>query len=379
MTHRRLAPIAAAITFLVALAACGSSSSKSASPTTQNTRSGLPAYEGVGPYAVGYTTLHMTDRDVVVWYPAAPNAYVGKAKATYDQRSPLPANLKGLVPDKYNTVITMNAYTDAAASPKGPFPLVMLSHGAGGYSLVNSALGVGLASWGYVVTSTDYFERGLRASLPGSPKYARDPGRDTLHMLATIDVTKAATDDPKSVLHGLVDFDHIGAVGHSAGGGTAFNALQDPRVDVAVGWAPVAPSGTPANKPTMIIGARGDSALTPTVLAATYASFPSPKRYVTIEAGGHNSFSDVCPVIKSGGGLIQFAIANHLVNPKLAQLGFNGCNANDIDAAKFWPIVQHFTVAELRSVFGQDPTPVGLGAGITEAFAPVGITYLHSP
>ena len=48
---------------------------------------------------------------------------------------------------------------------------------------------------------------------------------------------------PSSPLYGVADPHKVAAVGHSAGGQTAFDALKDPRVDVAVGWAPVGPVG----------------------------------------------------------------------------------------------------------------------------------------
>lgn len=374
--------IAALIIGAALASACSSSDTKASVDTTTSVprdRSGEPAYSKPGPYAVGYTTVKLSDREVTVWYPADQAAVAGKSKATYDQRTPLPEEYKGLVPDKYNTVVTMDAYEDVKASAKGPFPLVMESHGAGGYRLVNSALAVGIASWGYVVTSTDYFERGLRGQLPGARKYPRDPGRDERNMFATYDLTKRENDTKTSLLYGVVDFKHVGAVGHSAGGGTAFNALKDDRVSVAVGWAPVPPTGTPADKPAMIIGARGDSALTPEALAKTYASFTGPTRYLQIEAGGHNTFSDVCIVIRQGGGLIQFAIDNGFVEERLAKLGYNGCEKKDIDAATFWPVAQHFTVAQLRDAFKQDAEPVGLGSKISTAFGSINVTYEAKP
>ncbi len=48
-----------------------------------------------------------------------------------------------------------------------------------------------------------------------------------------------------------------------------------------------------------------------------------------------------------------------------------------MDPKKFWPIVQHFTVAELRNVLLGAP-PVGLGDGITHAFPDVTL-YTHAP
>jgi dienelactone hydrolase len=371
--------------------ACGGGSSHSTPPTTAvSPLANVGAYAQPGPFAVGYTTLHMSDRDVAVWYPADPAAVTGKSKATYDQATPLPSNLKGLVPPKYNTVVTMNAYGGVRASGKGPFPVVLFSHGAAGYRLVNSALCVGIASWGFVVVSADYLEHGLAAQVASAGKSNTKPSAAAMHKLAALDrrlmldgldlvVREGARSG--SLLAGAVDGSRAAGVGHSLGGGTAFDVLSDPRVKVAVGWAPVAPSGAPLGKPTMIIGAGGDVALTPATLAKTYASFPAPKRLVEVggSRAGHNTFTDTCVVIRGGGGLIEFALRNHFVAPNLAKLGTNGCESTDLDPHVFWQVVQHFTVAELRSVFGIDRLPVGLGDKIVDAFPGVSVTYQHQP
>ncbi|HEY5172520.1 MAG TPA: hypothetical protein VIK54_12410, partial [Acidimicrobiia bacterium] len=113
------------------MVATSCSSSGSGHPSTAVTtptidRSAEPAYAKPGPYAVGYTTLQLPDRAVAVWYPADPPAVAGKPKATYNQATPLPDNLKGIVPPKYDTVVTMDAYAGVAADTKhGPYPVVL--------------------------------------------------------------------------------------------------------------------------------------------------------------------------------------------------------------------------------------------------------------
>jgi dienelactone hydrolase len=354
-----------------------SNSSSSATTTTTLAPTDQPVYEKPGPYKVGYTSLDMDGRGVSVWYPADEPATAGKAKAFYDQRTPLPKDLQGLVPDEYNTRVTMDAYDDVKASSAGPFPVVLFSHGFGAYRQVNSASNVGIASWGFVVASVDYTERGIVTQVRGGAD--PDATRDERLILESLDLIEAEGANADSVLSGAVDGSRAAVVGHSAGGGTAYNALSDPRVKVAVGYAPVPPADEPVDKPTMIIGAEKDSGLTPSALAKTYASFPPPKRWVEIGNAGHNTFTDLCDVIRSGGGLLEFARKNKLVSERLLDLGQNGCRPGDLEPAKFLPVVQHFTVAQIRESLGIDPEPVGLGDGITTAFPGISIKYEHQP
>ena len=157
---------------------------------------------------------------------------------------------------------------------EGPFPVLLFSHGASAYRMASSALDAGVASWGFVVVSADYVERGVVTQLPGQKPLTLDPERDKRLMLASLDLVTKENDRSTSLLHGIVDGTRVAAAGHSAGGTTAFDALNDPRVKVAVGWAPSAPSATPADKPTMIIGATNDIGVTPTVLATDVRIVP---------------------------------------------------------------------------------------------------------
>ena len=122
----------------------------------------------------------------------------------------------------------------------------------------------------------------------------------------------------------------------------------------AVGWAPVAPTGTPSAKPVMLIGAEGDTVVPPAKVRATYASFRGPKALVEISGEGHNTYTDICTGIRSGGGLISYAISAGFVSASLAKLGINGCQANNLAPERFWPIVQYYTVIQLENQLGGD-------------------------
>jgi dienelactone hydrolase len=350
--------IAAAVSALAVVAGgCGSA----AAPTTSST----PAYQAQGPHTVGVTTLDLGsagtlgERLATVYYPTDPASASGHPRFSYTEASTLPTALQPILPAAYNTTTTIDAFTDAPGSG-GPYPVVLFSHGFGGERLYYSNLLAGMASWGYVVVSADYLERGLAAQSLGL-KSTPTAAFDRSIMLRSLTVVEAASEDA-GVLHGTVDPSKVAAVGHSAGGGTAFNALDDPRVATAIGWAPVAPAGAPSKKPVMLIGAEGDRAVLPRTVAHEFAAFPGPRSLVEISGEGHNTYTDICVGIREGGGLISYAVSHHFVSASLAQLGINGCQAKDLAPPRFWPIVQYYTVFQLKAVFSRGPSTVPVPA-----------------
>jgi acetyl esterase/lipase len=177
-------------------------------------------------------------------------------------------------------------------------------------------------------------------------------------MLSSLTATEAASGRRSSPLYGVADAHKVAAVGHSAGGQTAFDALHDPRVSMAVGWAPVGPSGTPSSKPVMIIGEDQDVALTKPMLTKEFTAFRGPTTFLEISGEGHNTYTDICTSIRQGGGgLVGFAISLHLISQELAKLAVNGCTTQNLPPQRFWPIVQDYTVAALRHGLGIDGAP----------------------
>ena len=176
--------------------------------------------------------------------PADPSTVVGHPKFSYTEASTLPPSLQGILPAQYNTTTTVDAYSDVPASKKGPYPIVLFSHGYGGERLYYSTLLAGIASWGYVVVSADYLERGLAAQVLGTkttavgrPRLARSCSRRCV-------ATEHASSEATSVLQGVADPHRVAAVGHSAGGRNRIRrARTAQRSRTAVGWAPVAPVG----------------------------------------------------------------------------------------------------------------------------------------
>ena len=66
--------------------------------------------------------------------------------------------------------------------------------------LYYSTLLTGIASWGYVVVSADYLERGLAAQTLGS-KVTSTPAMDTTIMQSSLSAVEQASAAPTSVLH----------------------------------------------------------------------------------------------------------------------------------------------------------------------------------
>ena len=337
----------AVVAGLVLLAGCSSSSPAASSPQ----------YQRRGPDAVGVTTLDLGsagpefgERLATVYYPADPSTVAGHPSSATTRlprsRNPCRASSRPSSTPRRPSTPTRTY----PARKTGPYPIVLFSHGYGGERLYYSTLLTGIASWGYVVVSADYLERGLAAQVLGS-KTKPTPALDSSIMQSSLTAVERASSQPDSVLHGIADPHRVAAVGHSAGGQTAFDALDTPAVATAIGWAPEAPVGTPSKKPVMLIGAEGDQVVPPASVKRTYDSFPGPKALVEISGEGHNTYTDICVGIRGGGGLITYAISHHLVTPSLAKLGINGCQRSDIAPERFWPIVQYYTVFQLKNQF----------------------------
>jgi dienelactone hydrolase len=347
------------LAFTVAVGAVLAGCSASA-PSTQ----AGPNLARPGPYAVGVTTLDLGsagtygERLATVFYPADASKVAGHPVFSYKLADPLPHALLAIIPAKYDATVTVDAHVGVPGSPRGPFPIVLFSHGFGASRLYYSHVLTGIASWGFVVVSADYLERGLLAE--ATQRNVTDtPAQDLRTMFSSLTATETASAQRSSPLHGVANPHKVAAVGHSAGGQTAFDALNDRRVTMAVGWAPVGPSGPPSHKPVMIIGEDQDIALTKATLTGEFHKFPGPTTFVEISGEGHNSYTDICTSIRQGnGGLIGFAMSLHLVSQELAKLAVNGCTAQNIPPQRFWPIVQYYTVAALRNGLGIGTTPV---------------------
>ena len=329
-----------------------------ATPAGDNKANTPQIFTDRGNFEVGITTLSLSDRKIEVYYPAAPGASTGRTNEVYLQTDPLPPMLQSLVsriPEDVDLKVSVPAFRDAPAVSGQSFPLVIFSHGAGGWRSGHGKLLSGIASWGFVVASVDFPEYGFSSFAGGG---TRDMGArraaSAAAVEAALDRLDSTTRAPGGLLTGTIDMSKVAGVGHSAGGGTMFAQIDNPRIDSIIGWAPVPPQGPgTTNKPTMIIAAEIDSGISVATLVSAYDSLMAPKRLAIVPRMGHNAFSDSCFGIQSGNDLISAAKQMGLpVPPSLLELAQNGCRKEDLDTATGWEIIQHLTVSQLKSSLG---------------------------
>ncbi|KKO54861.1 alpha/beta hydrolase family protein [Paenibacillus sp. DMB20] len=221
--------------------------------------------EPSGKYQVGVKDFHLVDPDreetftddpgdrrelmVRVWYPAEADKKLKQATLfpedgkAFDKL--MEAYSGGLgVPTfflDYFKYIGANGYKEAKVlRGTAPYPVVIISHGMGTGTWYHTAQAENLASHGYVVAVIDHTystmvtifpdgrTTGFKTEIDENAFY-EDASR--IGKVWTEDVgfvieqlERMNSGDVSSGLEGTLDMRHIGAMGHSFGGATAFNA-----------------------------------------------------------------------------------------------------------------------------------------------------------
>lgn len=383
---RALLATASLLAVVAVAAACVPAPPEPATGTSPNDapRAGEAAYAEHGPYEVGVTTIQLSDRKMEVWYPVDP-ADIGTApRDEYFIRDYISTAFDQLLPPEVNPPYVTDATRDVPASQTGPFPLVIFSHGFASYRTQSTFLTTHLASWGFVVISPDYLERGLRAVLGEPPAVSRS---DVDVADEAITAARTANDTAGGLLDGVVDSSSVYPIGHSAGGGTTLRLLQRPDVHSAIpmaaGYSLSSLLGgsltLPADKAIEWIGAPRDSIAQIDDIRRGFQYTPGESKLVEIANAGHvSAFSDICEI--GDGGVAALARATGLPIPdSLLALGDDGCPQPAFkDSTEVWPEVRHFVTAELRYRAGIDAEPVGLGDQVVAQFDDIG-AYRHNP
>ena len=386
---RRALVIVALVGALLVSASC--SSAERAAPPDGTTPGSPPRAATVdfsvpGPYRVGTTRLTVGATKAVVYYPAD-EAGVDRAEhvTSYSSGDAFSPELRALVAATVPELVQdlpLDAYRDVRINPEGPFPIVVHSHGFGGFYLFASHHFAQLASWGFVVAAPDHPSRDLAAVAANKAVTAGDP--DVADLMRTLDVLQEQNTKAGSPLRGELDTDRVGTEGHSAGGRASYLfATKDARVKVWIGQAPSAPityvpgdeALTPEEqlatqverlkraprlmKPAMIVAADKDTVVPFLGVQAEYDWLGVPKRLDIVRNAGHAGFIDVCRPIREQGGLQKYAEQLPAFAP-LFKLGDDGCGAANTDPVKQAAFIDHVMIAQYRVAFGLDATDASL-------------------
>jgi predicted dienelactone hydrolase len=342
-----------------------------------------------GPYPVGVTTLSLVDtarmddegrpRPVVteVWYPAVEDAR-GQPGYVYGLADVLRPEALELV-DTMGIAVELptEAVRDAVPRDDGErFPVVLFSHGASGVRMQSTFLTAALASHGYVVASPDHFGNTLSDTIVAGGFEQEDllvamgvrPG-DLLFVLEELEGLGDA--DP---LGAIVDGDRVGVAGHSFGAWTALRLLAlghafpavvaqaPPGADIVwLGNPAVSAAEVEAN--VMIHAGVADSTTPIDDARSIYDQLGGPRHLLTLETGGHFTFSDMCrldPAAIEGAMMLGIGAALD-----------DGCADGFIAPEIALPTQRHFAIAHFNAVLRDSPGSAALlTAGEAERLAP---------
>lgn len=359
------------------LAACSNGSASPGSSTSGTTAVtySFTRYAADGPYAAGTVEYTVGGDSVVVWYPVERAAVAGRKHYTYHLRAWVPAGLRAFVPASFPDGVTEDAYSGVPVA-SGSFPVVLFSHGYGGYPEQSSFLTAHLATWGMIVVAPDQRKRDLTAVIDGKAGPV-EPAQDVTEQLAALRFVTGLGRTAGSLLDGHVNASLLATLGHSAGGGTAVRvAAADPGVRgwIALAGVPVAVPARPV--PSLMISGSLDKTVPTSTVRRFYTSVTGHKALVVIDGYGHNVFDDICTINRAHGG-VQGAVKSLglPVPPAILQLGTDGCEPPDRYPPTTWPLVEQAVTAQLEYDFYGTHVPVGVGAGLAAAFPGVDATW----
>ncbi len=303
----------------------------------------LPVFhlpEPAGPYGVGTVTYHLVDASrgelftadpadkrelmVQVWYPARTSPTAPRVRYLQDGASLAPLarllRLPGFTLDHLKYVTTNAVAAAPMVEGTARYPVLVFSHGRGGYRQHNSFQIEALVAHGYVVAAIDHpyvaaevvFPDGRKADIDrrmidGRFKYsiipylAQDVGF-TLDQLAAVDRA-----DPNGILTGRLDLARAGMFGVSLGGAvTAEACAHDPRLRACLPIDVFMPADVAAlglRQPTLWISrdaatmhregwSVADIAETQDTMRSAFARSSGPAYLVLVPGAFHTNFSD---------------------------------------------------------------------------------------
>lgn len=360
--------IASCLLFSFALAACSSTSSSpgiAANGDASTPTPGPTTCEGSkllalpddpsarGPWAVGAKTVKIAGLTAEVWYPAAAGSDAGKAKATYDLREHLPAADRAKIPDADSPLQPCDCVRELPLDvDHGPYPIVVFVHGTAGFRTQSLTFMTHWASRGFVVIAADHPGITLDAILGGGGG-AADQAGDARKIVAAL----ATPSDGLAFLASHVDPKRVALAGHSAGGGAVASLADVPGARVIMPMAARGVNAGPSVKSTLVLGGKTDGIALYSRVQDGYDASPVKKRLVGLANAGHLAFSDLCAIGKDKGGLLQIATDHGIqVNPLIARLSRDGCDAMSLAPEAGWSIVDYATSAVLEEELACAPS-----------------------
>jgi MYXO-CTERM domain-containing protein len=180
----------------------------------------------------------------------------------------------------------------ADADPSaGPFPLVAFMHGYLGQAWMYQSLCDAVASMGFVVVNLD-----TQTGAWMDPYALADDAQ------AALEWAEARSAERDHWLYGMVSDAPWTAMGHSMGGIALASLVdQEPRVQVAVGFAPyrdadyVWDAYTAYGGAALLIGGSEDETSTPDIVSGWLDDVDAPSRglYASVRGAGHQAVTDI--------------------------------------------------------------------------------------
>ncbi|MCB9637297.1 MAG: hypothetical protein H6727_00120 [Myxococcales bacterium] len=338
-----------------------------------------PEPDKMGPFTVGVRTIKIVDttrktdkypegRPLVIdiWYPAMPQKE-DAVKDAYDPKADAPKEtIDKLVSEGINIPkLAQDAYRDAEPYKKGgPYPLILYSHGSGGIRYQSVFQCPHLASHGYVVAAVDHVDNTLYDILAGND--ARDTGIllqsatdrpiDQVKVWNEMKSRNANSADP---LFQMMEPENVGITGHSFGGFTSVLTPRDlPALKVSIPQAPftslvedlgVKPEHL-AKLPIMVLASKADMTLDyakeqrgfyEKMLLSKW--FSAPRYLVTLERGGHFTFSNMCDLDLGANAVkLGFKKPEDLIN--------DGCSEQNVKPLEGHRLTNYYATALFNAV-----------------------------
>ena len=332
----------------------------------------VPDPSARGPFAVGVTTLWLTDPlrtledgsprtfPVEVWYPADADAAATGTLRSYAVSDFVPdERLEVEQIDPASLPILTSTSLDAAPPDRahGPYPLVVFSHGNGGMRLQSMFLTEYLASHGYVVASPDHVGNTLADMLMPDSGGAFGSTADSFAYrpddIAQIVARLRGSDDIAPVSAGP-----WGMTGHSLGAWTTLRvAAEQDDVAVAVAQAPtdtalaLVGTGTDPDElglPVLLQAGTADRILSYEENALpAFAALVPPALLATYYDAGHFTFSDLC--------VLDLGAVQELIYDSVGNVMDDGCGTENPDPVVILPLLRFHAIGIINAALRDSP------------------------